>query len=1122
MGTDYNMAANWTGGLPGTGDAAVFSSAVTFQPILSAPITNQQIRFTTLTGGWTLSGSSALTLTSTGTGATAGTGSAIVSANTSGTTTISAPIILGGAAATTATFTQTAGGTLAISGNISSTNAITGLSLAATGATGTFILSGSNSYNGTTTLGSNTALNINSATAISAGTLVFSGSSTLDNTSGSAITLSNNNNINLSGGTLTFTGTKDLSFGSGTVTASVANRTITTTAGTLTIGNIDADTTARTFTKAGAGGTLVIQNAAGSNFQGGFTLTSGGLQIGNNTALGGGGITFTAGTLQAINSDITLANTSTLTALTISGTQSLTLNGKLTGATGGNRTLTNNITPGAGGKLLTLGNVDISHDTGVTARTLTIAGTGNTTIGGTIANGVGTTTANGLTITNTGTTTLNGNNTYTGQTNLSQAANATVIVGHKNALGSGQLRFVSSAGTTLFQANTDLSGANAIANNVLLNSSVTTISGSNNITFNGNWTLNGTSRTLNSSLDAGKTLVIAGSVALTDGLTTGAFTLAGTGATTISGNITNGSGTSGSVTITNTGVTTLSGTNTYSGLTTVSAGRLILAGDNTGAAGAITIANGATVQASSLTNLSAGALQFNAGSTAGNKATLALRFDGNTSIAKNASGVGAAVIDQIAEFNVDRATAGGPTGGTIIWGNGGTMAFNADRGQLLVTGSNGYGLTLNQALTWTSASNQTNKPNIVNNAPGLLTIQGNITTGNTNNFSFEFTGTGDTLVTGTVGGGSALWRVNKTGNGTLTLANAVTPTASSVRNLVQAGTLKLAVTSALDNGNTANWTAARIAVASGATLAFNVGGTNEFTTGNVTTLLTNLAASTVTVTTSTGNGMNAGSVLGFDTTNASGGSFTIADTIADTTGTAGGARSLTKLGTNTLTLTGANTYSGATTVTGGALQVGSTGRTGTGAVTVQTGSTILGTGVVRGSTFTAQSSSTVQAGDGTAQSNYGTLTFTPVSGSGSFDFQSGSSTILGLNPGGTGDLLSFDGLSNGTLLFNGNLSVTAPGYNPVSVDTFNLLDWANLTTTFASRFSAGSYSGYLLGNGDDNLGFDLPDISTSGYGWDISQFTTLGIISTVLVVPEPSRALLLMLSLVGLALRRRR
>ncbi len=243
------------------------------------------------------------------------------------------------------------------------------------------------------------------------------------------------------------------------------------------------------------------------------------------------------------------------------------------------------------------------------------------------------------------------------------------------------------------------------------------------------------------------------------------------------------------------------------------------------------------------------------------------------------------------------------------------------------------------------------------------------------------------------------------------------------------------------------------------------------------------------------------------------------------TGVISGTGGLTKIGAGALALTGLNTYSGTTNVTNGALQVGSAGvgRTGTGAVTAQTGSTILGTGVVQGSSFTATSGATVHAGDGTDQSNYGTLTFMPASGSGSFDFQSGSSVVLGLNPGGIGDLLTFDGLLGGTLLFNGNLSITAPGYNPVSVDIFNLLDWANLsTTTFHSRFSSASYSGFLFGNGDDNLGFDLPDISSSGYAWDISQFTANGTISTVFIIPEPSRALLLMLGLAGLVARRRR
>ena len=525
-GTDYNTSANWTGGLPTATDAASFNSIATNQPNLSAPITNQQIRFAAPVGGgvWTLSGGSALTLTSTGTGTTAGTGSAIVSSIAGATNTISAPIILGNDSSTTATFYQTAGGTLAISGNISSANAITGLSLT----TGTFTLSGNNTYNGTTTLASNAKVFINSATAISAGTLVVSGG-TIDNTSAAAITLSNNNNINLSGGNLTFTGTKDLSFGSGTVSISgAANRTITTTAGTLTIGSINADTTARTFRKAGAG-TLVIQNAAGANFQGGFTLTTGMVQIGNNTALGSGGVTFTAGTLQAINSDITLANTSTLTALTISGTQSLTLNGKLTGATGGNRTLTSSITPGGSAKLLTLGDVDISNDTGATARTLTIAGTGNTTIGGTIANGAGTTTANRLTISNTGTTTLAGNSTYTGATTVSAG---TLEIASTGRLGGGSYAgSITNTGTFIYSGANEqtlsgvISGAGAFTQN---GTGTLTLTGSN--TYTGNTTVSAGTLNVNGSISASSRFTVASGATLGgNGSISGAVSIASGG-----------------------------------------------------------------------------------------------------------------------------------------------------------------------------------------------------------------------------------------------------------------------------------------------------------------------------------------------------------------------------------------------------------------------------------------------------------------------------------------------------------------------------------------------------------------------------------------------------------------
>ncbi|MBB5030607.1 beta strand repeat-containing protein [Prosthecobacter vanneervenii] len=241
----------------------------------------------------------------------------------------------------------------------------------------------------------------------------------------------------------------------------------------------------------------------------------------------------------------------------------------------------------------------------------------------------------------------------------------------------------------------------------------------------------------------------------------------------------------------------------------------------------------------------------------------------------------------------------------------------------------------------------------------------------------------------------------------------------------------------------------------------------------------------------------------------------------DGTGT-DGTLAFVKTGTGTQVLNGTNTYTGVTTVSAGVLQIGSSGAgtTGTGAVTVQNGGTLTGTGIVQGTSFTAASGSIVQAGDGTAQANYGTLTFTPASGSGAINFQSGSTIILGINPGGTSDLLNIIGTGTNTLLFNGNLTITATAFTPTAPAVFNLLDWTGLSAspTFASRYTS---TGLLLGNGDEATGLDLPDISGSGFFWDISSFTTNGSISIV-AVPEPSRLLLMGLALALLLAKRRR
>ena len=270
------------------------------------------------------------------------------------------------------------------------------------------------------------------------------------------------------------------------------------------------------------------------------------------------------------------------------------------------------------------------------------------------------------------------------------------------------------------------------------------------------------------------------------------------------------------------------------------------------------------------------------------------------------------------------------------------------------------------------------------------------------------------------------------------------------------------------------------------------------------TIFNNATGTSTTVTVGTGD--SSGQILGSVVDNSSG------------TGTV----ALAKTGSGAYVLGGYNTYAGTTRVEAGSLQVGFTGMgtTGTGAVSVQSGATLLGTGIIQGSSFTAARGSTIQSGDGTAQGNYGTLTFQPFSGSGTVDFQSGSTIILGLNPGGTSDLLNIMGTGSTTFLFNGNLTVTATAFTPAAPAVFNLLDWSGLTSspTFDSRYS---YTGWLYGNGDETSGFDLPDISGSGYTWDISNFTTNGTISVVLV-PEPSRWMLLGISLGMLLIRRRR
>ncbi len=241
-----------------------------------------------------------------------------------------------------------------------------------------------------------------------------------------------------------------------------------------------------------------------------------------------------------------------------------------------------------------------------------------------------------------------------------------------------------------------------------------------------------------------------------------------------------------------------------------------------------------------------------------------------------------------------------------------------------------------------------------------------------------------------------------------------------------------------------------------------------------------------------------------------------------------------------IVLSGANTYTGPTTVSSNTtLVINGSQSAATGAVNVNAG--ILGGMGTVGGAITVASGATLSPGDVTATNTSLNGTLTSAS---SLTLKNGSNTALqittptftsldgfgGNDPGTAGynayviangntagsagtahDKLIFTGLTQET---GGRITVTSNAFTPAAGQVFNLLDWTDLST-FSGNLGPSSRDG----SSDTAFDLDLPDISASGYAWDISLFATHGII---VVTPEPTRALLLGLGMVMLGLRRRR
>ena len=241
----------------------------------------------------------------------------------------------------------------------------------------------------------------------------------------------------------------------------------------------------------------------------------------------------------------------------------------------------------------------------------------------------------------------------------------------------------------------------------------------------------------------------------------------------------------------------------------------------------------------------------------------------------------------------------GPDGGGAFWGN---LVFEGSRSfNLLGTGSNRF--YLNGNLTNNSANLQTISMQRSNpDERGMIV---NLSAPRTFN-----TAGGDILITGWVdaaaNSGNA---INKTGNFTLTLANTVANSGASWRINVNEGTLAIASVNSFgglpDSFSTTATATKGFTVANGA--AFAVG--NLVTDGEITTML------------GTGN-FAAGASIGFDTglgTAAGNRAYT-----ANIVDTAQGQLGLLKMGNNTLTLSGTNTFTGNTTIRAGELSIAST------------------------------------------------------------------------------------------------------------------------------------------------------------------------------------------------------
>ena len=977
-------------------------------------------------------------------------------ANTyTGTTTISAGnLTISGGSAIANTGTVTLANTAGVGFNVNSSETIASLQ-------------GGGSTGGNVTIASAQTLTVAEAgTQTFAGSLQGSGDFTKSGVGTLTLNGTNTNSgaISVTAGTLTFNGSSVLSSSVSSLSATSATislqdgvgRTITISNGGLSLTGstmvfeLGSATDRLTFTNGGAtlSGTNTIQLAdLGSFTAGNYTLIS--------AASGLNGGTWSLNSTNAPTGfTYTLSNSSTTLSLVATANSAFYYWKGGNGSTWGTA---NNWTSDSAGSTLLAGapsttadvvfaatgasNLSTTLGADYTVSTVTL-NTGGITVGG--ANTLTANTTSALAIRDTatsGTNVISANLAGTGA-GLTKSGAGTLTLSGANTFGGG---LILSAGTlNLNSATAPGSGTITITGGTLDNTSGSTVTLSNNNTqsWNGDFAFTGTNH-----LNLGTGVVALGA----------SRTVTVNGATlTVGGNIT---GAGFGLTKAGNGNLTLAGANTFTGGVTLSAGKLNI--NNSGSGGTSSALGTGTF------TISGGTIDNTSGSTVTLSTSNAQNWNSDFTFTGTKDlnmGTGAVTMNanRIVTVNGGNLTVGGIISGSSLG------LTKAGVGTLILGGANTY----TGATTVSAGTLQTSVSNVISDSSALsvsagatFKLGGNDTVASiagSGNYSLgantlTFGDTSNQTVSGTISGTGALV---KNGSGSIALSGNNTYSGGTT---ISTGTIQIGDNNALGSGSL------KLGVSgTTASIAFTSTDATDRTISNV--LGTFAGSSAIYTFGSAGSG----NLTFTNTTSAALGSvrtFTVNNSWTSFANAFTGASDgITKAGTGTLILAGNNTYTGATTINAGTLQIGNGGATGSlstsSAITVNGTLAFNRTGdVVQGTNFSSASISGIGS---LVQNGAGTLTLNAANTySGGTTLNTGTLVIGNTAAAGTGTITQSSGSSLLKFDTTGTVSNNMSIYNVVSNQTMTLsgsITAQNTTYDVASGTTL-SINGTISGSG---------------------------------------------------------